>query len=210
MSRAPGNKVTADAATTDTVADAGVASPRAKAAAPSRLEAAVAAGQKLGRLALYFGCWDRPGHYLHRPGGHVVWEARPALQGFPWTDTLMDGGLLHNGKRLDVCDGRVFWTCGGAAAFWYAFYWWDRSGDSRGASNSGLYVRGFGWPEAQQAFDYGCAQYPHVIARQRHPLVLQDPSRGSVRVDATQVTESSVGSTRQAEQSNGLNKGTHL
>lgn len=87
----------------------------------------------------------------------------------------MDGGLLKNGERPDVYDGKVYWTCGGTPemAFWYAFYWWDRSADARGASNSGFYVRGFGWPEAQEAFDYACQQFPWVIARQKHLLVLQ-------------------------------------
>lgn len=140
----------------------------------SRLEAAVAAGHALGKVALYFGCWDVPGHYLHLPNGRSVYRPAPEMVGLPWSDGLMDGGLLANGKRPDVCDGKVFWTCGGSA-FWYAFYWWDRSGDRRGASNSGFYVRGFGWPEAQAAFDYACAAFPKIVARQRHPLVLQSP-----------------------------------
>jgi len=137
-----------------------------------RLQQAIERGKELGLAALYFGVWDRPGHYLHAPGGWTVREREnPDL---PWTTALMDGGLLENGKREDVCDGRVFWTCGGLA-FWYAFFWWDRSGDKRGNSNSGFYVRGFGWPEPQKAFDYACSQFPHIVARQRHPLMLQEP-----------------------------------
>ncbi|MCR6734432.1 MAG: hypothetical protein NVV83_10290 [Afipia sp.] len=86
----------------------------------------------------------------------------------------MDGGLLKNGKHPDVDDGKVFWTCGGARSFWYAFFWWDNSGDKRRASNSGLYVDGFGWPDqSSEAFEYGCSQYPEVVARQRVPLALQ-------------------------------------
>lgn len=85
----------------------------------------------------------------------------------------MDTGLLLNGNRRDVCDGKVFWTAGGRNTFWYAFYWWDRSGDSRAGSNSGLYVEGFGWPEADAAFEFACSQYPEVMARQRVPLTLQ-------------------------------------
>jgi hypothetical protein len=138
-----------------------------------RLQAAVEAGQAQGKQALYFGCWDRPGHYLHRPGGYTVRDARTDYPGLPWTSSLMDCGLLKNGKRPDVCDGKVFWTCGGLA-FWYAFFWWDRSGDGRGNSNSGFYVRGFGWPEAQAAFDYACSEFPKIVARQAHPLILQN------------------------------------
>lgn len=124
------------------------------------------------KRALYFGCRgaNSPGHYLQE-GSRSIYEPPP---GCPWGLGLMGGGLLTNGKRPDVVDGKVFWTVGGAKSFWYAFYWWDRSGDRRGASNSGLYVEGFGWPDqSREAFEYGCAQYPEVIARQRMPLVLQ-------------------------------------
>ena len=87
----------------------------------------------------------------------------------------MDTGLLKNGKRPDMIDGKVFWTCGGAKAFWYAFYWWDRSIDSRHGSNSGFYVLGFGWPETSAAFAYACSQFPHIVARQKAALELQAP-----------------------------------
>lgn len=138
-----------------------------------KLADAITRGKELGLLALYFGCWDQPGHYLHMPRGSWVGSTERRALLLPWTDSLMDGGLLKNGKRSDITDGRVFWTCGGVA-FWYAFYWWDRSGDKRGASNSGFYVRGYGWPEPQLAFDYACSQFPHIVRRQRFPLVLQE------------------------------------
>lgn len=143
------------------------------------LAKAVEAGQALGKQALYFGCWDRAGHYLHLPNGQKVHPGRD-FSDLPWGEGLMDTGLLKNGKRPDRCDGRVWWTCGGRA-LWYAFFWWDRSVDTRGGCNSGFYVRGFGWPQADEAFAYACAQYPRVIARQKHPLVLQaQPPREGV------------------------------
>ena len=138
------------------------------------LQSAIDAGKAEGKLALYFGCWERAGHYLHRPSGLTIWHAQRELLGFPWSDSLMDSGLLKNGRRPDRYDGKVFWTCGGLS-FWYAFYWWDNSIDERGASNSGFYVRGFGWPEAQSAFDYACGEFPKVVARQKHALILQNP-----------------------------------
>jgi hypothetical protein len=136
-----------------------------------KLTKAEARGREEGKLALYFGCWDRPGHYLHRPGGATVWATRD-VPGLSWSETLMDGGLLKNGQRPDICDGKVFSTCGGLA-FWWAFFWWDRSGDRRQASNSGFYVRGFGHDERAEAFAYACEQFPHVVSRQQHPLTLQ-------------------------------------
>jgi hypothetical protein len=146
----------------------------------SRLQAAINAGREQGKLALYFGCLNGLGHFLHGPGGMAEREALQRAQGLHWSMGHMDGGLLKNGRRPDVYDGKVYWTCGGAKAFWYAFFWWDRSVDSRGASNSGFYVRGFGWPEAQEAFDYACSVYPKIVARQHHPLVLQDPAPNAV------------------------------
>lgn len=140
----------------------------------SRLQKAIDAGKAQGKLALYFGCMDRPGHYLHDSSGRTVRDEQQKDKGFPWSLALMDGGLLKNGKRPDIYDGKVYWTAGGLS-FWYSFFWWDRSVDSRGASNSGFYVRGFGWPEAQEAFDYACGVFPRVVVRQRQPLILQEP-----------------------------------
>jgi hypothetical protein len=139
----------------------------------SRLEDVIRKGQQLGKLALYFGCGRGAGHYMHAPSGETIWRPRRAYPDFPWEDGIIDGGFLVNAGVQDIPDGRVFWTCGGADAFWYAFYWWDRSVDMRGASNSGFYARGFGWSEEQAAFDYTCTQYPAVVNRQKHPLVLQ-------------------------------------
>lgn len=133
------------------------------------------------KRALYFGCRDVPGHYLHE-GRRTMWDP-PA--DCPWRVGLMDGGLLNNGKHRDVYDGKVWWTCGGRAALWYAFVWWDNSVDRRGACNSGFYVLGFEpetlTPEtarenARLAFDYACGVYPWVVSRQRQPLLLQGAS----------------------------------
>lgn len=137
------------------------------------LQTAIEQGQALGKAAVYFGAWGIPGHYLHQPNGRALYDRRKLFPDLYWTDSLMDGGLLKNGKHLDIYDGKVFWTCGGLT-FWYAFFWWDRSCDTRGASNSGFYVRGFGWPEAQAAFEYACQQFPAIVARQKHPLTLQE------------------------------------
>lgn len=138
-----------------------------------RLEAAVRNGERLGKKALYFGAWSprRLGHFLYEPNGMTA--RREDYPDLYWSDALMDGGLLTNGRVPDKPDGRVFYTVGGAEALWYAFYWWDRSGDSRGNSNSGFYVRGFGWPAYSFAFDYACTQFPSIVARQPYPLVVQ-------------------------------------
>lgn len=137
-----------------------------------KLQSSIKHGIALGKKALYFGCWRDKGHFLHDTSGFHVYSSR--ITDLPWDDCLMDTGLLNNGKIPDVPTGKVYWTCGGSA-FWYAFYWWDRSVDTRGACNSGFYVRGFDYPDAQNAFDYACTQFPRVVERQKFPLVLQNP-----------------------------------
>lgn len=131
--------------------------------------------------AYYFGCWDRSGHYLHDERGRLVYDLnwQRDLPGFPWTLGHLDTGLLKNGKRTDVIDGRVFWTCG-ATVPWFGFFWWDRSVDSRGNSNSGFYVSGFDlgdretvFAQATKAFTFACDRFPDVVLRQRCSLVLQ-------------------------------------
>lgn len=121
------------------------------------------------KLALYFG---------HGSGGHFLrglerdsLDPQRDCPGFPWTIEHLDTGLLQNRGVADWPDGRVHWTCGGVPDLWFAFFWWDRSGDSRGQSNSGFYVRGFGDPTS--AFAYARAQWPTVVQRQKHELVLQ-------------------------------------
>lgn len=124
--------------------------------------------------AFYFGCWDGPGHYLHDADGRHIWgKDRP--KGFPWTDGLMDAGLLRNGGIADKPTGRVHWTCGGHGAdIWFAFFWWDRSVDRRGACNSGFYVQVFSIWDKQKAFEFACETFPTIVSRQQFPLVLQD------------------------------------
>lgn len=135
-------------------------------------------------IALYFGCTEanRAGHYLHIAAGRTFHEPKELYPGFPWSIGHLDSGLLKNGKHADIEDGKVFWTCGGRVHLWFAFFWWDKSGDKRPGSNSGVYVRGFApetltpetaKPAAIEAFQFACGQWPKVVARQRHPLVLQ-------------------------------------
>lgn len=125
----------------------------------------------LDHLALCFGFIESYGHGLRSATSNRVDPTK--ILGLPWRMEHMDCGLLRNGEHEDVYDGRVFWTCGGRQILWLAFVWWDRSGDRRGASNSGFYVRGFQVADRQAAFNYAGTVFPKVIERQKYPLVLQ-------------------------------------
>ena len=125
-----------------------------------------------GPIAYYWGCWDRAGHYFHNAAGKRDWYPEMIEPGLPWSKRI-DGGLLKDGGHPDVYDGRVFPHCAAGIAIWHGFVWWDNSVDRRGMSNSGFYVRGFNVDAVDAAFKFACEQFPHVVARQRHPLVLQ-------------------------------------
>lgn len=120
--------------------------------------------------AFYFGYVEGYGHGLCDKNGRV----RSSVIEVPWTIGNMDTGLLKNGKHPDIEDGKVFWTCAKGEPLWFAFVWWDRSGDKRPNSNSGFYVQGFDFSERDKAFHYACHTFPAVIARQKHALVLQE------------------------------------
>ena len=126
--------------------------------------------------AVYFGYIENHGHGL-RTSNLPYWkrpDPKEIVPRFHWEYKHLDCGLLRNGNHQDIYDGKVFWT---VSTEWYAFMWWDRSGDNRGASNSGLYLHGLetsadpamvkaAWAAVQTFF-------PDVIKRQTVPLVLQ-------------------------------------
>lgn len=129
----------------------------------------------MNKRALYFGCEDPryAGHGLHSDGNEQeTIYPKSTYPGFPWNAGHLDGGLLTNGKVKDTPTGKVYWTHGGKTDLWYAFYWWDRTGDSRPGSNSGLYVLGFDVRQEKEAFEYGCSKWPKIIGRQKHSLEL--------------------------------------
>jgi len=144
------------------------------------------------KLALYFG-YGRGGHFLRFKNGYATKKPDNQGLGFSWSYELMDGGLLKNRKVPDQPDGRVHMICG-SRPLWFAFVWWDRSGDKRPGSNSGFYVRGFAKdfkhgmgrtaaraliiPESLRAFEYAQSVWPDVTERQRFPLVLQPMIEG--------------------------------
>lgn len=134
------------------------------------------------KLALYFGCAKSAGHYLYDATLREVMDHR--VPDLPWHLGLMDGGLLKNGGVRDEITGHVRWTCGGRPHLWFAFYWWDRTGDRRTNSNSGFYVRGFEPNRvtretvhaiAPKAFAFAMESFPSIVLRQEKPLVLVMP-----------------------------------
>jgi hypothetical protein len=119
--------------------------------------------------ALYFGSAFGAGHHLYSPDSPRA-RSPSEFPGFPWNYAHLDAGLLQLMGKPDVCDGAVASVARGA---WWAFVWWDRSGDPRAGSNSGLYVRGFGEGEGREAFAHARLAFPGVVGRQPFALRLE-------------------------------------
>ncbi len=105
----------------------------------------------------YFGCWGEAGHYLHDPTGHCPRESH-AIEHFMFNGEKrhLDGNLaprllgskLSCGKlegpypRSAECPQGQFLRHELSTGF-TAIAWWDRNqGDTRGACNSTVLVRG--------------------------------------------------------------------
>ncbi|HVJ09296.1 MAG TPA: hypothetical protein VM554_13020 [Acidisarcina sp.] len=99
---------------------------------------------------LYFGPWDRAGHYLVGERGDGVYGARRG--NFPWSEGDIDGSLQpwsdgtfgskHEGgyrRKEEAPQGVALVHHRGG---WTALSFWDRSVDSRGACNSNYFAEG--------------------------------------------------------------------
>lgn len=124
----------------------------------------------MAATAYYFGCVKGAGHFFC-VGDELTLTPRKLVPSFPepW-ERLMDGGLLVNGRVPDCPDGLVYWTA--AKDLWLAFYWWDRSVDTRPGSNSAFYVHGYSHARAGAAFLFATDKCRAVVDRQRFQLAL--------------------------------------
>lgn len=105
------------------------------------------------------------GHYLFRPGMRSV--NQHSLPGnFPCRPDALDGGLLPQNK--DEIEGRVSWW---RTQGWTILAFWDRSGDSRGNSNSAFVIRGEMFID--DALDLAKEAFPEVFARMKFEVELK-------------------------------------
>ena len=121
----------------------------------------------------FFGCWNGSvGHYLHEPSGRTRWDVLESGQ--PWGYSI-DSNLTPPGPG-STSDRRV--EIEGHAALhhkdgWTGLAWWDRSVDTRGACNAGLYARGTFTIEEMIAL--GREHFPHVMARFTYTITTEVP-----------------------------------
>lgn len=114
--------------------------------------------------AYYFGCHRRSGHYLFAPqmrdAGRTAWHDRM---------TYLDGSLA---PEKDDVQGAYepqfyakFWRLTGYTPIPYsAISWWDRSVDSRHASNSIIFAPGH-TVSAEVILELAQQHFPQVMGR---------------------------------------------
>ncbi len=110
----------------------------------------------------------RNGHCLYNESKtdlrHHILTDLPALP-------YLDGALLVEKGVKDNPDGYVYHgTLGGPTVLWHAFVWWDRSGDPRPSSHSGIYVCGYPVEFIDDAWRYGLNVWASIERRQLYPL----------------------------------------
>ena len=100
----------------------------------------------------YFGCWDRPGHFLHDTHGQHV---NGDKVGFPeWS---LDGRFAPHDTESEG-HAKLLNLLG-----WTFLAFWDRSVDSRGACNSLFLLPGM--LDFDKAVETARAAFPRVWKR---------------------------------------------
>jgi hypothetical protein len=112
---------------------------------------------------LYFGCIDRPGHYLwHLLHGRLSWRE---FRLTPWGDHI-DGGVFGDSKSKHEA-GRVHVQ---KKDGWTAVAWADYSVDRRPGSHSTFLVHAD--VTAEELIAMAREQWPQVFNRGRFPELL--------------------------------------
>jgi hypothetical protein len=116
-------------------------------------------------MIYYFGCWNEPGHYMHKPDGSTV---RMNEQVGPFGNgNMLDGSFPpHIRKSGGTCGERIEDESISVVAHvhgWTVLAMWDRSVDKRGACNAAFVMEG----EHDHAAMWDSARrwYPTIVAR---------------------------------------------
>lgn len=114
----------------------------------------------------YSGCWNEPGHFLHRVDGYHLYE-QALSKDFPVRPDSLDGAFLPQRQQIE---GRgVLLHFPG----WTLLTFWDRSVDKRYNSCSAFVMRGKWTFEETVAH---CKQwFPQVWERFKFPVTEAQP-----------------------------------
>lgn len=118
------------------------------------------------REPLFFGCWDRPGHFLRTRNGSYASRECEWMQ--------MDGRLAPHDPTEREGRATVHYLHG-----WTALSWWDRSVDKRGRCNAIVWLPGYLSFDA--ALAAARAAFPRIFARFTYAVVDADVPDGRLR-----------------------------
>lgn len=110
----------------------------------------------------FFGCKspNRKGHCLYKVHFFNDWHKEREIQA-ALSDVCLDGGLLKEAGVRDIPRNGCYAQRGGYSIV----SWWDRGGDSRGASNSAFIAEGNHSP--QEVMRLGRAKFPTITERSK-------------------------------------------
>lgn len=110
---------------------------------------------------LFFGCYGSPGHGLNSPRtGYLRYDSTP------WGNKL-DGGLLTDDYYKEAHKGVLGAVKVHHKDGWTAIAFWDRSGDSRGGSNTAFLVAAH--MTGEELFELARQQWAKVCTRPNFP-----------------------------------------
>lgn len=126
---------------------------------------------------MYFGCRapNAPGHFLCRPGMKADWSSDLLDRLRDEHDTHLDTGYLKAQRVQDVPGRAAFVHVNGHSIV----TWWDRSGDSRSASNSAFILPGDHTPH--EVMEQSTLHFPEVLEWQTADITPPDGTALYVR-----------------------------
>ncbi len=127
---------------------------------------------------LFFGCAGVPGHYLYGRGMRSL-----EYESSPWGMNLDSGLLASKEQRRSyeyanstkptgeyVVAKKDGWTAVAKKDGWTAVAFWDRSGDSRPASNSAFLIAKD--ISGEELLSLAAEQFPRIFARKDFPIAV--------------------------------------
>ena len=125
------------------------------------------------KLLLFFGCWgkDRLGHFLYDSHGNSINEYRRRESKCPLSANQLDGIFAPRWTEPMESEAVTALT---HVHGWTVLAMWDRSADTRYASNAAFLMPGT--HTAEEVWDVARLQYPQIVQRLKAAHVVEVPN----------------------------------
>ena len=118
-------------------------------------------------FVLYWGCWDRAGHFLWTPGHNYVREGLDDRHLLVPRASQLDGSYIFLPRPEQPGDGALTYL---PATDRTVLAWWGNPWDTRGAVNSA--VISSGWYKAEELWARFATRFPTLAPRLTFPRVV--------------------------------------